>query len=675
MGARLLLAYDGHDIRRGHTMASDKDEPKPNSGIAVIYCRVSSEGQAKENKTSLDDQEQRGRATAAQLGVRILYVARHAESAWVLDKRSQFQGILADARVGKFGVLIVDRMNRFSRSEDLSDPILVLRTLQDSGVQVKFSDKQYTDDISGQLTRLIDLYLAGKDQQDRRKATYDGKVGRVTKGKHPLPGRRASYGFIWVPTKEGETKKTELMRDPGSAQAIVRKIWDYFLHYQPTPRHPRPSIHGLQRLLSNEGVPPPRVYQGIRNDKGAMRPTGWCRHTLTVILKDPRYWGEPVEAFRFSKHSDTRPTVAIPSYVRAGEAYVTLQEAKRVHAMLGWNGQHSGRPTKRNWGTLLHAGLAVCGYCRKRLDPYDPYKPRPDGTMRVYYRCSTSQHHGWDPQAGGCTGVSINAAVLDCATLDCLNHNLSSVDFLDSVFSAWGRNEGAAADAVQVAKAALEDVQEQIGNLALWAARTPPDSPAGATLQHQLDQLNEVLPGLGRRYEDAQLALSKVRANTALADELREWFSAWFDGFASLSIERQRMFLTALHAKVTVWREDEPTRAGLPRAELVIGLPTDRMQLPPPPSLDLASMEVKAAPDGWHVPLDLQGGKQLAEIQRAIDSGELLAPESAAELDEQRRAWEALDAGEVMARGVAEMRERGYSPPPGYRPRKEDRSS
>src|SRR5258708_8765631 len=106
--------------------------------------------------------------------------------------------------------------------------------------------------MRGKLTKIIDLYLAEKNKQDRRKATYDGKVGGVTKGKHPLPGRRAPYGFTWVPTKEGETKKTELMRDPGSAQAVVRKIWDYFLHYQPTSSQPRPSIHGLQRLLRNE---------------------------------------------------------------------------------------------------------------------------------------------------------------------------------------------------------------------------------------------------------------------------------------------------------------------------------------------------------------------------------------------------------------------------------------
>jgi hypothetical protein len=65
---------------------------KRNNDLAVVYCRVSSDRQAEEDKTSLDDQERRGKAKAVELGLTVLYVARHPESAWVLDDRSLFQG-------------------------------------------------------------------------------------------------------------------------------------------------------------------------------------------------------------------------------------------------------------------------------------------------------------------------------------------------------------------------------------------------------------------------------------------------------------------------------------------------------------------------------------------------------------------------------------------------------
>jgi DNA invertase Pin-like site-specific DNA recombinase len=100
---------------RTHTKTSTAPE------TCVVYCRVSSDRQAAEEKGSLDAQERAGLAKAQAEGLRVLYVVKDAESASVLDKRSQFQVVLNDAKAGKFGVLVVDRMNRCTRSEDLGE--------------------------------------------------------------------------------------------------------------------------------------------------------------------------------------------------------------------------------------------------------------------------------------------------------------------------------------------------------------------------------------------------------------------------------------------------------------------------------------------------------------------------------------------------------------------------
>jgi DNA invertase Pin-like site-specific DNA recombinase len=89
-------------------MPKIKTSTTPVSTVCVIYCRVSSKAQATEDKTSLDAQEQNGLRKAAELGLRVLYVVKDAESAWVLDKRSKFQQVLTDARAGRFHVLIGD---------------------------------------------------------------------------------------------------------------------------------------------------------------------------------------------------------------------------------------------------------------------------------------------------------------------------------------------------------------------------------------------------------------------------------------------------------------------------------------------------------------------------------------------------------------------------------------
>lgn len=73
----------------------------PYAGLpAVIYCRVSSTAQATADKASLDAQEQRLLSRAQELGVSIVYTRKDAESAAILDKRSGFQKVLADAKAG-----------------------------------------------------------------------------------------------------------------------------------------------------------------------------------------------------------------------------------------------------------------------------------------------------------------------------------------------------------------------------------------------------------------------------------------------------------------------------------------------------------------------------------------------------------------------------------------------
>lgn len=605
----------------------------------VVYCRVSSDRQAEEDKTSLDDQERRGRAKAAELGLSVLYVARHAESAWVLDKRSKFQVILVDARAGKFSVLIVDRMNRFSRSEDLSEPILVLRQLRELGIRVEFCDRQYAPDVLGQMMQLFELGMSARDQEQRRKASYAGKVGRVTKGLHPIPTRRALYGYVWQPTQDGATKKTALLKDPGSAQAVVDRIWRYFLHFTPTTTQPRPTLYGIKTLLNQEHVPPPLVYQGVR-DKTGTRRNVWTTATLTKILHNGVYWGEPRPALSDSKYPDLQAPVPIPAY---GPTYVTPQEAARVHDILAQNGAHGGRPRKRHRDTLLHGGLVRCAYCGHPLAPMGVGRRQADGTRKLYYRCSEQSNHGREV----CQGTNIRAEVLDWAVIATLQEHLRYGQFLERLFAAWEADGSAAHGQVRIAQAAYDETYAQITNLAQYAAHTPPNSAAGAALQLQLDQANALLPGLAKRVASAKADAAKVRGSAALRDELQEWFAAWTDGFTMLSRARQREFLFATHACVTLWRSKDRT----PRADLLIGLPTDVLALPPAP-------EVSSTGDGFHLPLDLAQGVKLASYAR--DSLEPLedTPEQAA----RRDAWSQASAGEVMAAVLDELDEQHLVP-------------
>lgn len=86
------------------------------------------------------------------------------------------------------------------------------------------------------------------------------------------------------------------------------------------------------------------------------------------MLRNGVYCGKPLPVFRKSK-PDKEGVVLEPVQISAhAPTYVTPTEAARVHAILKQNAAHSGRPRGRDYGTLLHGGLAYCAYCGHRLD-------------------------------------------------------------------------------------------------------------------------------------------------------------------------------------------------------------------------------------------------------------------------------------------------------------------
>lgn len=244
-----------------------------------------------------DAQERNGLAKAQELGLRVLYVIKDAESAAILDKRSRFQAVLADAKAGKFSVMIADRMNRFTRSEDLGEYMEVATQLRAAGVRVVFVDKDYGDGRAGELMRFLDAWQSAGDQDTRRKQRLVGKRNKVLTHHRPNPGSWAPYGYCWA-----DTQKTRLAFDPGESQAIMRRIWRYFLDGT------HPTLSGCAKMLNRDHIKTPREYRGVAQGRNALA-TGprWTAQTIRDILHDERYWGGNegglVRTVRYAEHN------------------------------------------------------------------------------------------------------------------------------------------------------------------------------------------------------------------------------------------------------------------------------------------------------------------------------------------------------------------------------------
>ena len=89
-------------------------ERKADGNRAAIYARVSDKSQDTEDKTSISEQIADTEAHCERKGLTI--VARYQEvgRGWT-KKRPEFQRMLADARAGRFDVIVCWKSDRLSR--------------------------------------------------------------------------------------------------------------------------------------------------------------------------------------------------------------------------------------------------------------------------------------------------------------------------------------------------------------------------------------------------------------------------------------------------------------------------------------------------------------------------------------------------------------------------------
>jgi hypothetical protein len=210
-----------------------------------------------------------------------------------------------------------------------------------------------------------------------------------------------------------------------------------------------------------------------------------------------------------------------------------------------------------------------------------------------------------------CEGTRVRTDALDYAVLDTLNRNVARGDLLNEVFEAWEQDEEAAMGTVRRLERLYHETQQKVDNSAARLAAYAVDDPAAAPVEATMRMYAEQLPGLIKQRDDARAAVVTARNNTALRDDLNEWFTAWMAGWQELSNARLRQFLFALKATVRVYRPGDRS----PRAVLTIGLPTSALDLPPVPGISITD-------DGiWQADVDTDAGATLAAATLPLSLG------------------------------------------------------
>lgn len=306
---------------------------------AAIYARFSDD---KQNDRSIDDQVALCRAKAARDIFKVVSVfSDRARSGASIHGRPGVAEMLQSAKVKQFDVLIVEELDRLSRSQ--SDLASIYDRLTFVGIDIlSVHTGGRADQIQVGIRGIVGaLYLTDLAHKVRR-----GAAGNIREGKH---AGGLAYGYDTTPGKPGEWTVNE------DQAAIVRRIFAEYLAGERTP--------SIARKLNADRIAPPR---GKHWQPGAL--TG-SNNRHNGILGNEIYCGRLVwNRVRMIKDPETGKRVSRPNleneWQRADVPHLAIVSQEIFDAAQAIKtSRRQVAPAHRRKPKALLSGLLRCGTC------------------------------------------------------------------------------------------------------------------------------------------------------------------------------------------------------------------------------------------------------------------------------------------------------------------------
>lgn len=145
---------------------------------AIIYCRVSSEKQAADAKTSLDNQEATCRRACEDRDYKVVQVLNEVDKRWELD-RPELAKAREAIRTGEADILMAMTVDRLSG--DGKHLYLILDDIEKAGGRLEFADQELEDTPDGQFLGNLQTFLAEAELEylaHRSRQGVQQKIGR-----------------------------------------------------------------------------------------------------------------------------------------------------------------------------------------------------------------------------------------------------------------------------------------------------------------------------------------------------------------------------------------------------------------------------------------------------------------------------------------------------------------
>jgi site-specific DNA recombinase len=389
--------------------------------------------------------------------------------------RPNLQRALNAARAGRFDVLLVYRVDRFSRR--LSDLLDLLAELDEAGVAFASATEPF--DTATAIGRML-VQLLGVFAEFERETIIDrvinGMNAKAQKGK--WPGGTRPYGYY----VDRETQKL-VIHD--TEAPILREIVRLYVN-------DRLGTRGIADELNRRAIP---------NRTGRK----WSGLTIGRILDNPAYVGDIV-------YGEVHVTDAHPALIDR-ETWRRVRDIAEARS-----DAHNQRAMSESDYQLT--GLITCPECGNK---YIGTSARGRSRIYNYYTCYSRTRYG----AHGCTAPRLDAPAADAATLQGLYDFYQKADTLigDAILRARAHHRDSHAD--RHAELAAIDTQISTKRAAIdryhaaFENGTMDDQIAGdrlKTLRHDIETLKARRDHITDAIDDQPTApepstLARIRAH------------------------------------------------------------------------------------------------------------------------------------------------------------------
>jgi site-specific DNA recombinase len=330
----------------------------------ALYLRVSTEDQAKEGY-SLEVQREYLESFATREGYEVFKIYSDDGISAYSTRRPALQALLADARAKRFELVLVHKIDRFSRN--LKDLLMLVDELSSYGVAFKSATEPF--DTSTSAGKLMFQQLGSFAEFERNRIAervFPGMIKGVQQGNWQ-GARFAPFGYAY-------NKAKKLLEVEEREASIVKLIYTMYISGK--------STHDIAAYLDRKGY---KTRTGKQ----------FYNKFICDILKNQIYTGKIVwnkkhydknqKTKKYYKYIRNDPSKIIVAQGRH-KAIVDDEDFAEVQRRLAEK-KKTWRPRVKNKEYLL-TGLLTCSKCNHKYNGVSTISNHRTNIKKRWYRCS-----------------------------------------------------------------------------------------------------------------------------------------------------------------------------------------------------------------------------------------------------------------------------------------------